>query len=117
MLLRNPRAFAATLAAIGVGLVAWYGDQWWRLPEWSEAEIEQSVELNLAIELQRRGPHLQPTGERLDELRRTLRAEVEAEIRRDRAGPERGLGIGLLLIVLGGGQWLAGVLQRRTPPH
>lgn len=117
MLLRNPRAFAFVLLAIGAGLVAWYGEQRWRLPPWSDSEIEQSVELNLALELQRRGPHLQPSGERLEQLRRTLRAEVEAEIRRERAGAERGIGIGLLLMVLGGGQWLASALQRRAHPH
>jgi hypothetical protein len=49
MLPRNPRAFAVLLAALGAGLVAWYGEQRWRLPAWSEAEIEQSVELNLAL--------------------------------------------------------------------
>jgi hypothetical protein len=117
MSLRNPRAFAVLLAALGAGLVAWYGEQRWRLPAWSEAEIEQSVELNLAIELQRRGPHLQPAGERLEQLRRTLRDEVEAEIRRERAEPERWIGLGLLLVVVGAGQWLGDALRRRAQPH
>ena len=117
MLLRNPRAFAFVLAAVGLGLVAFYGEQRWRLPAWSEAEIAQSVELNLALELQQRGPHLQPAGERLDALRRTLRAEIEAEIRRERAEPERWIGLGLLLIVLGAGQWIADVLRRRARLH
>lgn len=117
MLLRNPRAFAFLLIAVGVGLVAWYGEQRWRLPEWNETEIEQSVELNLALELQRRGPHLQPSGERLDHLRSTLRAEIEAEIRRDRAEPERWIGLGLLLIVVGAGHWFADAMRRRPPPN
>jgi len=113
MLLRNPRAFAFLLAAIGVGLVSYYGEQRWRLPQWSEGEILQSVELNLAIELQRRGPHLQPAPERLDELRRTLRAEIEAEIRRDRHALDRWIGLGLLLVVVGLGQWLTDWLRQR----
>ena len=117
MLLRNPRAFAFVLAAVGVGLVAWYGEQRWRLPAWSEAEVEQSVELNLALELQRRGPHLQPAGARLEQLRRDLRAEVEAEIRRERAEPERWIGLGLLLIVLAAGQGLAEFLRGRARQH
>jgi len=116
MLFRNPRAFAFLLAAIGIGLVAYYGEQRWRLPPWSESEIAQSVELNLALELQRRGPHLQPEAGRLDALRRTLRAEVEAEIRRDRQAPERWIGFGLLLIVVGLGSWLKDALTRRTRP-
>lgn len=117
MLLRNPRAFAFLLTAIGVGLVAYYGEQLWRLPQWNETEIAQSVELNLAVELQRRGPHLQPTGERLEALRRTLRAEIEAEIRRDRLPLERWIGFGAMLIVFGLGQWLLVALKKGAPPH
>ena len=117
MLLRNPRALAFLLVAVGIGIAGWYGEQRWRLPAWSEAEIEQSVELNLAVELQRRGPLLQPAPERLEQLRRTLRAEVEAEIRREREQPERWIGLGLLLVVLGGGHFVADALRRRAPPH
>ena len=112
MLLRNPRAFAFLLAALGVGLAGYYGEQRWRLPQWNEGEILQSVELNLAIELQRRGPHLQPAPERLEELRRTLRAEVEAEIRRDRYQLDRWIGLGLVLIVLGLGHGARDWLRR-----
>lgn len=114
---RNPSALAALFVAAGVGLVAYYGEQRWRLPEWNAGEIEQSVELNLAIELQRRGPHLQPSGERLEQLRRTLREEVEADIRRERATPERWIGVGLLLIVIGIGNGVSAALARRAPPR
>lgn len=113
MLVRNPRAFSFVLAAIGIGLVLYYGEQWYRLPKWSEAEIEQSVELNLAMDLQRRGPHLQPTGEKLEALRDTVRAEVEAEIRRDRETLERWIGLGLLLAVLGVGRFIISAASRR----
>jgi hypothetical protein len=114
MLLRNPRAFAFVLAAIGIGVTGWYGEQRLRLPQWSEAEIEQSVELNLQLELQRRGPHLQPQGERLDALRRALRAEVESEIRRERDVLDRWVGAGLLLVVFGIAQWIGDALRRRA---
>lgn len=116
MLFRNPLLFAFALAAIGLGLIAWYGEQLWRLPAWTESEIDQSVELNLALELQRRGPHLQPQGEKLDTLRQTLRAEVEAEIRGERRKLERWIGFGALLLVFGLGQWATGALKRRTTP-
>jgi hypothetical protein len=114
MLPRNPRAFGLVLAAIGLGVVLWYGEQRARLPQWSEAEIAQSVELNLQLDLQRRGPHLQPGEDRLEALRRTLRAEVEAEIRREREQLDRWIGAGLLLLVFGAGQWFADVLRRRA---
>jgi hypothetical protein len=117
MLLRNPSAFAFLLAAVGIGLVAYYGEQLRTLPAWSETEIEQSVELNLQLELQRRGPHLQPSSERLERLRETLRAEVVAEVGRERAELERWVGAGLLMIVLGVGQWLAGFWLRRPRAH
>jgi len=110
MLFRNPRVFAFLLIATGVGLVGYYGEERWRQPAWSEAEIEQSVELNLVLELQRRGPHLQPAGERLEQLRGALRAEVQAEVRRDREKLERWIGVGALLCVLGTAYWLKPLL-------
>lgn len=114
MLFRNPRALAFTLIAGGLGLIAYYGEQWYRLPVWSDAEIEQSVDLNLAIELQRMGPHLRPQGDKLERLRQIVRAEVEGDIRREREEIERWLGAGLLFTVLGLGQ--AAFAARWRPP-
>jgi peptidoglycan/xylan/chitin deacetylase (PgdA/CDA1 family) len=114
MLFRNPQALAFVLIALGTGLLAWYGPKWYELPEWSEAEIEQSVDLNLAIDLQRMGPHLQPTGERLERLRDMVRAEVQADIRREREVLERWLGGGLILTVLGLGQLVHTLGKRRA---
>jgi hypothetical protein len=114
MLFRNPRLFAFTLLAAGLGLCGYYGEQWYRLPQWNEAEIAQSTELNLQFDLQRMGPQLQPTGEKLEALRKIVRAEVEAEIRHDREQVERWLGLGLLLLVLGAGQ---AVLSLAFPPR
>lgn len=113
MLLRNPRFLAFVLIAAGVGLLSWFGEQRWRLPAWSEAEIAQSVELNLALELQHRGPHLRPEGERLEELRRTLRAEVEAELGRERRDLERWMGAGAILCMLGVASWFKQALATR----
>ncbi|HUR41379.1 MAG TPA: hypothetical protein VM240_09455 [Verrucomicrobiae bacterium] len=106
MLLRNPRFMAFLLVAAGLGVAGYFGEQRSRLPEWSEAEIEQSVELNLTLDLSRRGPHLQPDGERMDALRTAVRAEVEADIKRDREHLERWIGVGLVLLVLGVGQFV-----------
>lgn len=112
MLFRDPRALAFVLIAMGVGLLGWYGDQWYRLPAWNETEIAQSVDLNLALELKQRGPLLQPEGERLERLRQTIRAEIEAQIHRQRLEVERWIAAGLALAVLGIGAWLR---ARLTP--
>lgn len=114
MLFRNPRLFSFVLIAIGTGVVLYYGEQWHRLPQWSEAEVEQSVELNLALDLRNRGPHLQPTGAKLEELRRSVRAEVEADIRREREELERWLGVGAILCMLGVGQFVKQLLAQRA---
>ena len=114
MLLRNPRAFSVLLIAAGIGLMAWYGEARWRYPVWSEAQIEEEAQLRLAVELHRRGPHLRPDGERLDMLHRTVRAEVEAEIRRGRQPLERWIGVGALLCVLGGSHLLKQLLTARA---
>ena len=106
MLARRLQAFAYILIVTGVGLLAWFGDEWYRLPVWSEAEIEQSVELNLAIDLKRLGPNMQPEGEKLERLRQIVRAEVKAEIRQEREKVERWLGLGAICIVFGISQWL-----------
>jgi hypothetical protein len=113
MLFRDPRALAFVLLAVGTGLLGWYGEAWYRLPAWSEAEVAQSVELNLALELKQRGPLLQPEGARLEQLRQTLRAEIQARIRRERLDVERWLAAGLTLTVLGLGAWL----RSRLAPH
>lgn len=104
MLARNPRALAFFLLAAGGGLFAWYGEQWYRLPQWSEAEIAQSVELNLALDEQRRGSLLPLDAEKRERLRALVRAEVEADIRRDRDALAKWMGLGAVLMVLGLGQ-------------
>lgn len=114
MLFRNPKSLAFLLLALGVGLCGYYGQKWYELPEWSEAEIAQSVEINLELDLQRMGPHLRPTGERLEDLRRLVRSEVEAEIRKEREGAQKGLGAGLIALVLAVGQLLAVALKEKA---
>lgn len=113
MLFRNPRVFAFLMLAVGVGLIGYFGEQRWRLPAWTEADIEESVQLKLAVELHRRGPHLQPTGERLAELHAAVRAETEGAIRREREDVERWIGLGALLCMLGTGRWLFAMLTAR----
>jgi hypothetical protein len=107
------RSLTALLLSIGMGLTIYYGHEWWQLPEYSEADVSASVELNLHIELQQRGPHLRPDDAGIERLRGMIRDEVETEIRREREKIQLRFGIGLIALVLGGGQLLAsGVLKR-----
>ena len=97
----------AMILALGVGLVGYYGMEWYQLPEYSETDIDASVELNLQLDLQRRGPHLQPDAEQLERLRSTVRAEVETEIRKEREKIELRLGVGLIALIVGLGHLLS----------
>lgn len=113
MLFRNPQALPFLLVGIGLGLLGYYGEDWYRLPAWTEQDIEESVELNLAIDLQRMGPHLRPEGEKLERLREMVRAEVKGEIAGERRRLERWMGLGLILTVLGAGQLVRLALRPR----
>lgn len=110
---RDPRMISALLFAAGLGMAMWYGVAWYEIPAWSQAEIEQSVELNLAMDLSRRGALRQPDVEALARLRAQVRAEVEAEIDRERRAVQAPFAIGLLLSVATFGHLLAGALAAR----
>jgi len=114
MLFRNPQALPFLLVGIGLGLLGYYGEQWYRLPQWSQDQIEESVELKLAIDLQRMGPHLQPQGARLERLRDMVRTEVEGGIHSQRRTIERWMGLGLILCVLGLGQFVRLALRPKV---
>ncbi len=113
----HPRPMFASLTylalAIGLGMTAYYGQAWYELPTYSEADIEASAELNLRLDLQRRGPHLQPDAERLADLRQQIRAEVEGEIRQERERIQSRFAIGLIALVVGFGNWLSHRVMQR----
>jgi len=115
MLSRDPKTLAIILIAAGIGLCLWFGEEWYSLPQWSEAEIQQSADLNVAMDVQRMSPQLAPTGERLEQLRRTVRAEVASEIKREHEKPLRWVAGGLMLIVAGLSNLLFATLVARKP--
>lgn len=86
--------------ALGLGLLGWYGMTWYELPRYSESDIDGSVAANLAVDLARLGPNLRPDAAGMEKLRGQIRLEVLADIQRERAEAERGLGVGLICLVL-----------------
>ncbi len=111
---RPPLAtLSALLTAVGLGLCGYYGQQWYELPEYGEADIAASVELNLGIDLQRRGPHLQPDAAQLEQLRGIIRREVETDIRQERERIQLRFGVGLIALVLGAGRAIAARIALR----
>lgn len=112
---RTPlRSLPALLLAVGFGLCGYYGLAWYELPTYSEEEVAASVELNLQIDLQRRGPHLQPDATGLQRMREMVRAEVEAEINHEREKVQLRFGVGLIALVLGAGSLVSERLLARA---
>lgn len=101
--MRHPRRFITPflLVSLGVGVIAWYGIELYRLPHYSEPDIQTSVEANLAMDLARMGPHLKLDDAGVQRLRLQIQQEVNAEIRKEREEPWRGLAVGLACVVIG----------------
>ena len=73
------------LFAGGLGICMYYGQQWYELPKYSDADIEASTELNLQMDLQHRGPNLQPASkDELDRMRAEVRFEITSSIQAER---------------------------------
>lgn len=102
---RHGQFFTALLLSVGIGLFGYYAVQWLELPQWSEADLEASAELNLALDLKRMGPHLQPDPKRLEELRALVRRELDADIAHEREQVLRGLVAGLFALIVAFGHW------------
>lgn len=112
---RNPRALPVLMFLGGLGIAGYYALQWYQLPKFSEKEIEQSVELNLALDVARMGPQLKPEGDKLDRLRALVRAEVEGDLNRELKTAQLRFAIGLVAMVFGIGQmvFVAGMERGR----
>lgn len=109
---RSRAAFPFMLLAVGIGLSGWYGLQWYQLPSYSQADIDASAELNLQLDLQRQ--HIDADNSRLQELRTQTRADVVADIQRERSQIETGLGAGLIALVAAFGNLVLMSLLNRS---
>jgi len=90
----------AALFLTGLGLSLYFGNQWRLLPTYTEADIAQSVELNLAMDLQRQGQTAPGDVARLAALRSTLDMELRAEIAHERQEILKGLAAGAAALMI-----------------
>ena len=112
--LRTPPA-GALLVAFGLGVMLWYGWDWYHLPRWSAGEIEQSVELNLALALRRTGAQM-PDPVQAEAMRARIRRELLAEIAREQEQPRGYTMAGLVIALFGFAQiFIRRAAARRRP--
>ncbi len=103
-------AIPALFFAVGLGMMFYYGDLCYQLPVYSQAEIEQSVELNLVLDLRQRDTALVADPAQLTQRRADIRSSLLTEIQQEQWQAQRGIGIGLILLAMGLGQMF--VLRR-----
>ena len=102
------------LFSAGLGVAGYYGLQWRDLPRLSERELEQSAELNLALDLAQMSAEQRPQGEQLQDLKARVRAEVQADIDRERETIHERFAAGLVAMVFGLGQLVFVYLNERA---
>lgn len=92
---------AFLFAAVGGGLLIYGALQWRQLPQYSDQDIDSSIELNLGLDLARLGPDRQPPPDKIEFMRKTIRAEIDAQIAQDRERVQGWLLGGAALLVIG----------------
>ena len=105
------------ILSVGIGICLYYGMEWYELPRYTEAEIEQSTELNMQLDLQRMGDHLRPqTRDEMELMRAKLRAEITGSIKEQSDKVHLRFSVGLIAVVIGIGQLVSSWMLRRRFP-
>jgi hypothetical protein len=111
---RRPPMLGFFILSIGLGICLYYGMEWYELPVYTEAEIDQSTELNLQMDLQRMGPLLRPkTPDDLAVMRAKLRYEITDSIKQQNDKVHLRFSVGLIALIIGIGQLMSSWLIRR----
>lgn len=112
---RRPPMLGFFILSIGLGICLYYGMEWYELPRYTEAEIDQSTELNLQMDLQRMGAHLQPkTPDELAIMRAKLRYEITDSIKQQNDKVHLRFSVGLIALIIGVGQLFSSwMIQQR----
>jgi hypothetical protein len=112
--IRDPHWHAAFLfAAVGIGVAIHSALRWHELPHYSAADLEQSVQLNFAVDEARLAAHATITADQRQQLLARERTEVENDINQERQGIRAEFGLALVLLVLAIGQTVAARLNAR----
>ena len=108
----KPRLHALPMiaTALGLGLGGYYGERWYKLPEYTEQDLQASVELNLAMDRERYGLTQQPSPAESERLRQQIRQEIDADIARERSEVKQGFVVAMLMLMFG-----AAFLAIRSP--
>lgn len=102
------------ILCIGLGICLYYGMEWHELPVYTEAEIDQSTELNLQLDLQRMGDHLRPqTKDEMELMRAKLRAEITGSIKEQSDKVHLRFSVGLIALIIGLGQLASSWMLQR----
>ncbi len=106
------------ILSIGIGICLYYGMEWYELPTYTEADIDQSTELNLQYDLQRLGPLSQPkTKDELELMRAKVRYEISSSIKEQSDKIHLRFSVGLIALIIGIGQMFSSwMIQRRFAP-
>lgn len=100
-------------AAVGLGVAVHCGLRWYELPRYSGADIEQSAQLNFAIDQARLGNQPSMPANQRQQLLEHERTEVKNDIDQERQGLRAEAGLALILLVLAAGQTVAARLNAR----
>lgn len=98
--------FAFLLGAAGLALCGWYGSALLSAPQYSQADIARSAQLNLAVDLARLPPNLRPAATEHAEMLDNERQEVVDDISLQHKKRQAGFGAGVILLVLAAGRLL-----------
>lgn len=110
---RNVRYHLAILfAVIGLSLSGYGAYKLYRLPVYSEQDLDLAAELNLSIDLARLPPERQPKAEALPQMRAEVRSEISRNLDQQRKLVQSWIQTGLVLV---GMAILQALLQRRLP--
>lgn len=112
---RRPPMLGFIILVVGIGICLYYGMEWYELPNYTEADIAASTELNMQMDLQRMGTLLAPkTTEELETMRAKLRYEITDSIKQQSDKVHLRFSVGLVALILGIGQLVSSwMMQRR----